>query len=94
MFIAKVIGDVVSTKKDEKLIGYKLLIIQKLNVDGQCVDYPVVAVDMVGAGIGETVLVITGSSARYSAGEDNAPIDASIVGIIDYIEIDNAATNT
>lgn len=93
MFLCKVVGNIVSTKKDDRLIGYKLLIIQKLDINGKCLDKPMVAVDMVGAGTGETVLVITGSSARYSAGGVDSPVDASIVGIVDYIELGDVDTN-
>lgn len=89
MLLGKVIGNVVSTRKDDKLIGYKLLIVQQLDYKCVPIRYPMVAVDTVGAGVGELVLLSTGSSARYSSGErKESPIDLSIVGIIDYIEYD------
>jgi len=87
MFLAKVIGNVVSTTKDERLIGCKLLIIKKINELGETLEDTLVAVDTVGAGNGEIVLVITGSTARLMADDNSAPIDASIVGIVDSIEV-------
>lgn len=91
MLLGKVIGNVVSTRKDDKLVGYKLLIVQQLDQRGIPIRYPMVAVDTVGAGVGELVLLSTGSSARFSSGErKESPIDLSIVGIIDYIEYDKS----
>lgn len=87
MFLAKVIGKVVSTTKDERLIGCKLLIIKKINELGETLEDILVAVDTVGAGNGEIVLVITGSSARLMIEDNDAPIDASIVGIVDSMEV-------
>lgn len=87
MFLAKVIGNVVSTKKDERLVGSKLLIIKKINEHEETGEETLVAVDTVGAGNGEIVLVITGSGARLLEDNKVAPIDASIVGIVDYIEV-------
>lgn len=93
MIIGRVVGNVVSTKKREELVGNKLLIIRPLLKEKQRKDY-FVAVDSVGAGIGEDVLVVLGSSARAvadDAGEGNrvtTPIDAAIVGIIDTMEFD------
>ena len=90
MFIAKVIGNVVSTQKNAKFRGMKLLLIQpyisrdsKLEISGSSV----VAVDSVGAGAGECVLFTQGSSARLTAATKDAPIDAVIVGIVDTIEV-------
>ena len=78
MIIGKVVGSVVSTRKCENLVGKKLMIIEPLKKEGQFV-----AIDVVGAGIGEIVLVAMGSAARMSTGVENAPVDAAIVGIID-----------
>lgn len=87
MYLGKVIGTVVSTSKDPSLIGSKLLIVQKLTEKLIPVGGSEVAVDSVGAGTGEIVLVSKGSSARYfSTGKKESPIDAAIVGIIDSIE--------
>lgn len=80
MIVGKVVGSIVATRKNEKLIGNKLMIVEpsaKMNAQGE----QLVAVDNIGAGIGETVLVSLGSAARV--GFDNAPIDAAIVGIVD-----------
>ena len=87
MFLAKVIGNLVATQKDERLIGNKLLIIKKINEHEETEENTLVAVDTVGAGNGEIVLVITGSGARLLGDNKDAPIDTAIVGIVDYIEI-------
>lgn len=85
MYIGKVVGNVVSTKKEDSLTGYKLMIVELINRHEEP-QKELVAVDPVGAGRGEFVLVATGSSARMVAGEKNSPIDATIVGIIDTFE--------
>ena len=81
MTIAKVIGSVVSTNKNDKLIGCKFMIVEPYYKPGK--ENRFIAVDNVNAGIGEVVLIATGSSARIGCGWDGAPIDAAIVGIID-----------
>ena len=81
MFIGKVVGSVVSTRKNEKLIGSKFMIVEMAENMGE--HKRLVAVDNVGAGIGETVLVATGSAARIGCDQERAPIDAAIVGIVD-----------
>lgn len=86
MFLAKVRGTVVSTSKDERLVGFKLLVVQRIDIDDSYTGMPQVAVDTVGAGVGETVIVASGSSARVAARPDS-PIDATIVGIVDTVEI-------
>ncbi len=87
MFLAKVRGTVVSTSKDERLVGFKLLIIQRIDIDETYVGIPEVAVDTVGAGIGAVVIVTKGSSARFAAARSDSPIDSTIVGIVDTTEI-------
>jgi ethanolamine utilization protein EutN len=87
MFLAKVRGTVVSTSKDERLVGFKLLIIQRIDIDENYVGIPEVAVDTVGAGIGAVVIVTKGSSARFAADRSDSPIDSTIVGIVDTTEI-------
>jgi len=87
MFLAKVRGTVVSTSKDERLVGFKLLIIQRIDIDENYVGIPGVAVDTVGAGIGAVVIVTKGSSARFAAARSDSPIDSTIVGIVDTTEI-------
>ena len=82
MIVGTVVGSVVSTRKHEALVGNKLLIVKTLDKtqDGQS---KIVAIDVVGAGVGEVVLVATGSSARYASNHTNDPVDAAIVGIVD-----------
>lgn len=84
MRVGKVIGAVVSTAKNEALTGAKLLVVAP--VDGT--EQPIVAVDTVGAGRGEVVLVATGSAARMVAMTQQAPVDAAIVAIVDRLETD------
>ncbi|MBU3112754.1 EutN/CcmL family microcompartment protein [Clostridium lacusfryxellense] len=83
MIIGKVIGKVISTRKNQKLVGNKFLIVEPLGDFGFDANNRIVAVDNVGAGVGEIVLVVTGSSARAVCDIENAPIDAAIVGIVD-----------
>ena len=83
MIIGKVIGSVVATRKNETLVGSKFLVVEPMkNMNGTNGNF--IAVDNVGAGIGETVLVAMGSAARVDCKIMNAPVDAAIVGIIDY----------
>ena len=81
MLIGKIVGSVVSTRKNEKLVGSKFMIVEPCAGTGDT--KRIVAVDNVGAGIGELVLVATGSAARIGCDQVHAPIDAAIVGIID-----------
>jgi ethanolamine utilization protein EutN len=93
MFLAKVIGNVVATQKNPKFQGMKLLLIQPyINREQSLVasGSSVVAVDSVGAGLGECVLFTQGSSARLTPTTKEAPVDAVIVGIVDTIEVDGA----
>ncbi len=87
VYIGKVVGTVVSTSKDVRLVGSKLLLIVPLSFNSGQVAYPLVAVDSVGAGIGETVLYVKGSTASRSVAKDS-PVDCAIVGIIDDLEVD------
>ena len=79
-----VIGNVVSTRKQEALVGSKFMEVQILQ-NGKETDEYIIAVDSVGAGIGETVLLTTGSSARLALSHPNVPTDAVIVGIVDPV---------
>ena len=88
MILGKVTGTVVATQKDEKLVGSKLLIVQDVNLDGDLERTYTVAVDAVGAGIGEIVLIATGSSARQTNVTSNKPVDGVVMAIVDTIEID------
>lgn len=87
MLLAKVVGTVVSTSKNEKLVGMKLLITERLTAELQPTGQTMVAVDSVGAGTGEIVLICEGSSGRYVFGDGTAPIDKAIVGIVDTVEV-------
>ena len=87
MLLGKVIGTVWSTRKDEKLVGAKFLIVKQLDVQGKLKDNFVVAVDSVGAGVGEVVLYASGSSARQTVQTKNKPVDAVIMAIVDKLDI-------
>jgi microcompartment protein CcmK/EutM len=93
MFLARVVGNVVSTRKSEKLTGAKLLIVDPVDfVEQQGEGKPLVAVDSVGAGEGEVVLVVQGSSARLTDASKDSPVDATIMAIVDYVEYDGRRT--
>jgi microcompartment protein CcmK/EutM len=89
MIIAKILGSVVATRKDPRLEGRKLLVLGP--VDAAAPDErrgtPLVAVDTVGAGFRETVLVVQGSSARMAQGCTDCPVDAAVVGIVDTVDL-------
>jgi microcompartment protein CcmK/EutM len=88
MLLGKVIGTVVATRKDEKMAGLKLLVVRQLGVDGHESANYVVAVDAVGAGVGEVILYASGSSARQTTVTDQRPCDAVIMAIVDTWEVD------
>lgn len=88
MILARVVGTVVATRKDPRLEGKKLLIIKPISPEGKDEAGYVVAVDTVGAGARETVLVVTGSSARMAEGCKDHPVDTAIIGIIDTVSMD------
>ena len=81
MIVGKVVGSVVATRKNERLLGSKFMIVEPLEKMSK--KERIVAIDNVGAGIGEMVLVAKGSAARIGCDMENAPVDAAIVGIID-----------
>ena len=87
MFLGRVIGTVWSTKKDENLVGAKFLIVRELTLDLKEKERFVVAVDSVGAGEGEVVLVATGSSSRMTNFTKDKPVDAVIMGIVDKLDV-------
>ena len=87
MIIAKVVGNVWATRKEDSLVGRKLMIVQPSRLTGEATGECIVAVDAVDAGIGEMVLVATGSSARRAKGQLESPVDAAIVAIIDIHEV-------
>lgn len=86
MYLAKVIGTVVSTSKNESLKGTKLLIVGKIDENLNSTNESEIAVDSVGAGNGEIVIVTKGNSARYAIGQKESAVDAAIVGIVDTVE--------
>jgi len=86
MIICKVVGHVWATKKEERLNGLKLMVVQEDSPDPEKRDI-FVAADTVGAGIGEQVLVVSGSTARKAFGREDVPADMAIVGIIDTLEV-------
>ena len=88
MQIARVIGDVVVTRKDENLTGLKLLVVQPLTPDRQPAGRPLVAVDAVGAGVGEHVFFVRGREASFPFLPDEPPADACIVGIVDHWDLE------
>ena len=87
MIIGRVIGNVWATRKEDSLNGLKLMVVRRLDSGLSERQESFVAVDCLGAGIGERVLVVTGSSARKALHNQEAPVDAGIVGIIDEVEI-------
>jgi len=89
MFLGRIVGTVVATRKDSRLEGCKLLVVQPLDPAGGESGTPVVAVDTVSAGSSETVLVVTGSSARMTSRTKDSPVDAAIVGIVDTVTLDD-----
>lgn len=93
MIFAKVVGTVVATQKDEKLNGLKFLIVQPTDLSGNIIsqDYKV-CVDSVGAGPGEIVMFVTGSSARQTSITEAKPVDATIMAIVDIAEKDDKIT--
>lgn len=99
MFLARVIGSVVATKKDAAMTGRKLLLLRPLLVDEsqptrlRAGSNTIVAVDALGVGVGETVLFCQGSSARGAAGMKSLPIDAAVIGIVDTVDVLNQRVN-
>ena len=85
MRIGKVVGMAVATVKDARLESAKLLLVTEADPTGKILGKPFIAVDMVGAGEGELVIVAEGSTARVAAGDANKPVDAAIVGILDSL---------
>ena len=88
MQLARVIGDVVATRKDDNLHGLKLLVLQPIGADGSPAGRTLVAVDSAGAGIGETVFFVRGKEASFPFFPTEVPADAGIVGIVDHWDLD------
>ncbi len=87
MILGRVVGTVVATRKDARLVSNKLLVVRGVDPRGKLEGNYLVAVDTVDAGVGETVLIVSGSSARMASGMKDCPVDAAIVGIIDTVDI-------
>ncbi len=93
MQLARVKGTVVSTQKAEQIVGLKLLLVEPIDVETlEPTGKPLVAVDAVGAGEGEVVLYVAGSSARLTDRTKNLPVDATIMAIVDYVEVEGRRT--
>lgn len=93
MLIARVIGDLTATQKHPTHEGRKILLVQPLNLDGTDRGAPMVALDSVDAGVHDRVLVTTDGYAAFTAvGHKLAPIDAAVVGVIDHVELEGAAS--
>lgn len=86
MLLARIVGTVVATRKDPRLVSNKLLVVRPVDPSGKVDGGYLVAIDTVDAGVGETVLVVSGSSARMAAGLKDCPVDAAIIGIVDTVE--------
>lgn len=87
MLIGKVVGTVVSTRKERELEGLKFLIVRGLDLEGKPTSTVVVAADAVGAGVGEVVLYASGSSARQTAVTKDRPVDATVMAIVDQVAV-------
>ncbi|MCS7232495.1 MAG: EutN/CcmL family microcompartment protein [Synergistetes bacterium] len=87
MLIAKVVGSIWATRKEESLQGYKLLIVKQIDEYQREIGEAFVAVDTIGAGVGELVIVTTGSSARKISTGEEIPVDAAVVGIVDSMDV-------
>lgn len=90
MYLARVIGTVVASRKEEELEGLKLLLLKQCDLDGKPTGQTLVAADAVGAGIGEVVLYASGSSARQTVVTKDRPVDAVIMAIVDTVETGGA----
>ena len=87
MIMGKVVGTVVSTHKDEGMRGFKLLIVQSVDINMNLTNSYLIATDAVGAGMDEVVIVVQGSSARLTDQTKNRPVDAAIICIVDSVDV-------
>ena len=92
MELARIVGTIVATRKESRLKGFKILLLQTAREDGRAEGPALVALDSVGAGVGELVLVVRGSSARLACDLENYPVDAVILGIVDQITVKGNVT--
>ena len=86
MLLARIVGTVVATRKDPRLVSNKLLLARPIDPGGKAEGSYLIAVDTVDAGVGETVLIVSGSSARMASGMKDCPVDAVVVGIVDHVD--------
>ncbi len=89
MILARIVGTVVSTRKDPRLEGKKLLVVKPISPEGADEAGYLVAIDTVDAGFRETVLIVSGSSARMASECKDRPVDAAIIGIVDNVQLDS-----
>ncbi|MBI5215806.1 MAG: EutN/CcmL family microcompartment protein [Ignavibacteriae bacterium] len=87
MFLGKVVGTVWATRKDEELVGMKFQVVKHIGLDYKLKDTFVIAVDTVQAGVGDVVLVCSGSSARQTVQTKNKPVDAVIMAVVDTLDV-------
>lgn len=87
MQVGRVVGTLVATRKDERLVGTKLLVVRTMDPSFKEEQGYVVAVDTVDAGLGDRVLLVSGSSARLAQGMKDSPVDAAIIGVVDQVEL-------
>ena len=87
MLLGKVVGTLVATQKDEKLEGFRLMVVKQLNIENEETGGYVIAADAVQAGVGDTVLYATGSSARQTTLTDKKPCDAVLMAVVDTWEV-------
>ena len=87
MLLARIVGTVVATRKDPRLVSSKLMVVRPVDPHGKLDGQYIVAIDTVDAGVGETVLVVSGSSARMAAGLKDCPVDAAVIGIVDTVTL-------
>lgn len=92
MRIARVVGVTIATIKEENLTGRKLLVVRETDETGKEIGQPLVAVDVVDAGVGDLVLIAQGSAARQTIQTDRSPVDAVIMAVIDSLEVDGEVT--
>jgi ethanolamine utilization protein EutN len=87
VLVAKIVGTVVATRKDPRLVSSKLLVVRPVDPRGKPDGGYIVAIDTVDAGVGETVLIVSGSSARLASGLKDCPVDAAIIGVVDTVTV-------
>lgn len=87
MLLARIVGTVVATRKDPRLVSSKMLLVRAVDPNGKNEGNHLVAIDTVDAGVGDTVLVVSGSSARLAAGMKDMPVDAVVVGVVDHVDV-------